>query len=152
MPSETQLRFTVSKVNTPISATGDEIPQGKDATVVVKVPSDATGTVTITIDNKKYTTEVKDGTAVFTIPGLVKGDYNVNASYSGDKKYDANDTITEVEVYFNETPAHPEDGNHHKMDNGKSSSLDSYATGNPIIALLLVLLAIGSTQIRRFKK
>jgi len=152
LPSETQLRFTVSKVNTPISATGDEIPQGKDATVVVKVPSDATGTVTITIDNKQYTTEVKDGKAVFTVPGLVKGDYDVNASYSGDKKYDANDTITEVEVYFNETPAHPEDVNHHKMDNGRSSSLDSYATGNPIIALLLVLLAIGSTQIRRFKK
>ena len=153
LPSNTQVKFTVSKVNTPISATGDEIEQGEDATVVVKVPSDATGSVTITIDGKKYTADVKNGKAVFIIPGLTKGDYDVDASYSGDKKYDANDTITDVEVYFNENPSHPESHHNVPLNHGDSDvGLSKYATGNPIFVLMLIILVIGSTQLRRFKK
>ena len=148
LPSTSPVKFTVSKVSASISATGDEIKLGEDATVVVKVPSDATGTVTITIDGKKYTNEVKYGKAVFVIPGLSKGEYDVVASYSGDRKYDANDTITDVEVYFNETPT-PE--YEHEIGNGEGVRLSNYATANPILVLLLMLLAIGSSQLRRFK-
>ena len=101
LPSTTTVRFTVTKVNTPISAGGDVIEEGNDATVVVKVPEDATGTITITVDGKKYTEEVENGQAVFTVPGLVKGDWDVDAEYSGDKKYEANDTITDIIVYKN---------------------------------------------------
>ena len=148
LPSTTTTKFTVTKVKTPIEATGDDIDQGDDATVVVRVPSDATGTVTITVDGKEYTTEVKDGKAVFTIPGLTKGDHEVTASYSGDKKYEANDTITDIEVHYNESsPDSPEHG-------GSESGVDltKHATGNPILVLLLIILAAGSTQIRRFRK
>ena len=53
----------MTKVKTPIIATGDEIDQGQDATVVVKVPSDATGTVTITVDGKKITIYAKANAA-----------------------------------------------------------------------------------------
>ena len=147
LPSTTTTKFTVTKVKTPIKATGDEINQGDDATVVVRVPSDATGTVTITVDGKKYTTEVKDGKAVFTIPGLTKGDHEVTASYSGDKKYEANDTITDIEVNYNESPDSPEHGG---SEGG--ADLTQHATGNPILVLLLIILAAGSTQIRRFRK
>jgi hypothetical protein len=34
----------------------------------------------------------------------------------------------------------------------EATSLEKHATGNPILILLLVILALGSTQIRRFKK
>ena len=145
LPSTTTTKFTVTKVKTPIIATGDEIDQGQDATVVVKVPSDATGTVTITVDGKKYTAEVRNGKAVFYVPGLTKGDYKVTASYSGDKKYEANDTVTDIEVYFHESPYHNGGGE-------GAMGLSKHATGNPILVLLLVILAIGSTQIRRFRK
>ena len=149
LPSTTTTKFTVTKAKTPIKATGDDISQGDDATVVVKVPSDATGTVTITVDGKKYTEPVKDGKAVFTIPGLTKGDHEVTASYSGDKKYEANDTITDIEVHYNESPnPHDNPTGDHKGGVG----LAKHATGNPVFVLLLVILAIGSTQIRRFRK
>ena len=72
--------FTVSKANAPISASADDIDEGEDATVVVKLPKDATGTVTITIDGKKYTATVKDGKAVFIIPGLTRGKYQITAN------------------------------------------------------------------------
>ena len=147
LPSTTTAKFTVTKVKAPISATGDDINQGDEATVVVRVPSDATGTVTITVDGKEYTTEVKDGKAVFTIPGLTKGDHEVTASYSGDKKYEANDTITDIEVNYNESPSSPE----HGVSEG-GADLTKHATGNPILVLLLIILAAGSTQIRRFRK
>ncbi|WP_407393829.1 Ig-like domain repeat protein [Methanobrevibacter sp.] len=147
LPSTTTAKFTVTKSSTPIKATGDEIEQGDDATVVVKVPSDATGTVTITVDGKEYTTEVKDGKAVFTIPGLTKGDHKVTAKYSGDKKYEANDTITDIEVNYNESPTPNEnDGGEGGID------LTKHETGNPILVLLLIILAVGSTQIRRLRK
>ena len=145
LPSTTTTKFTVPKVKTPIIATGDEIDQGQDATVVVKVPSDATGTVTINVDGKKYTAEVRNGKAVFYVPGLTKGDYKVTASYSGDKKYEANDTVTDIEVYFHESPYHNGGGE-------GAMGLSKHATGNPILVLFLVILAIGSTQIRRFRK
>ena len=145
LPSTTTTKFTVTKVKSPIIASGDEIDQGQDATVVVNVPKDATGTITITVDGKKYTTEVKNGKAVFDVAGLTKGDYKVTASYSGDKKYEANDTVTDIEVYFHDSP------DHHGDDEG-AVGLSKHATGNPIFVLLLVLLALGSTQLRRFKK
>ena len=49
--------------------------------------------------SSKYTEEVENGKAVFKVPGLIKGDWDVDAVYSGDKKYEANDTITDILVY-----------------------------------------------------
>ena len=150
LSSNTTVSFTVSKVKAPISADGDKIEYGQDATVIVHVPEDATGTVTIVIDGKTYTQEVSNGKAVFVISGLKKGDHIVTASYSGDKKYEANDTITDVDVYYNETPENP-NGTDYDVPS-KGISLANYETGNPIIMALLMLMAIGFANIRRFKK
>ena len=147
LPSTTTVKFTVTKSSAPISASGDDIKQGEDATVVVHVPSDATGTVTITVDGKKYTSPVENGKAIFVIPGLAKGDHDITAAYSGDKRYEANDTITDIEVLYNETP---DDGGEH-IPSGDGVNLSDYPTGNPILILFLIVLTIGSTQIRRFK-
>ena len=155
LPSNTTVKFTVSKLKAPIDAAGDEIKEGNDATVVVRVPKDATGTVTITVDGKTYTEKVKDGKAVFVIPGLVKGDWNVDASYSGDKKYEANDTITDILVY---RPDIRDNSTENNTDNEPASqvrdgiNLSDYPTGNPILIIFLILIALGVSRVRRFKK
>ena len=152
LPNTTYTSFTVTKVNAPISATGGEIEYGDDATIIVHLPEDATGTVTIVVDGKSYTADVKEGKAVFVIPGLPKGDHKITAFYSGDRKYEASETVTDIDVYY------PEDGNGTVPDAEASKesnggiNLADYPTGNPILVLLLVMLAIGSIKIRRFKK
>ena len=145
-PSITTTSFRVVKDKTPISATGDNIKVGEDGTVVVNLPSDATGTVTIEVAGKTYTSEVVDGKAVFKVTGLSKGVYTVHVYYSGDDNYDANETVTSITVegHGHDNPINPQEGD--------GVDLSKYPTGNPILILLLILLAIGSTQIRRFRK
>lgn len=148
--STVPVTFTVNKVKATVKAEADDIKEGEDATVIVRVPSDATGTVTITIDGKHYTANADNGVAVFVIPGLTRGDHNIVAFYSGDDKYDANDNITDIEVLYSQPDGqanHSGDGKHA----GAGVMLSQYATGNPIL-VLLVLLMFASTQIRRFKK
>ena len=146
----TTVKFTVSKSKAPVSASGDMVVIGEDASVVVKLPEDATGTVTITVDGKKYTAEVKSGQARFEIPGLSKGEYKVNVYYSGDKKYDSNSTVTYVVIDGNEGSNNCTQS--YNASSKEGISLSVHATGNPIWILLLLLLTVVSTQIRRFRK
>ena len=142
--------FTVSKAKAPMSASGASIVVGDDATVTVNLPEDATGTVTLKIDGVTYATaEVKYGKAVFVVHGLKPGDHSIVAIYSGDDKYEGNMTSSDVEVYANKTP----DDNHtHYKDDSSGIQLTRYATANPIMMLVIVLIAIGSSRLRRFKK
>ena len=82
--------FSVSKIsdyNMDISV--PEIKEGVNSTISVDLPKDATGTVTVEIDSKKYTANVINGTANVIVSGLSAGDYNITTTYSGDAKYDS---------------------------------------------------------------
>ena len=82
--------FSVSKIsdyNMDISV--PEIKEGVNSTISVDLPKDATGTVTVEIDSKKYTANVINGTANVIVSGLSAGDYNITTVYSGDAKYDS---------------------------------------------------------------
>ena len=82
--------FSVSKIsdyNMDISV--PEIKEGVNSTISVDLPKDATGTVTVEIDGKKYTANLIDGTANVIVSGLSAGDYNITTVYSGDAKYDS---------------------------------------------------------------
>ena len=148
------VKFTVEKAKSSMSATADEVKVGEDSTITIDLPSDATGTVTVTIDGKKYTTEVVNGKAVIKVHGLPAGKYNAIVVYSGDAKYNSTTTMVEVVVDGNNNGT-PDNGGKHEiaLDVGEGVSLSDYPTGNPLWILLLVLLAIGSNEIRRrFRK
>lgn len=77
--------FTVNKIQP--NMTGESngpIDSGEDLNIVVNLPDDATGNVDIVIGGKKYTSPVNAGKAIFNIPGLAAGKYNIIAYYSGD--------------------------------------------------------------------
>jgi cytochrome b involved in lipid metabolism len=59
-----------------------------DGKVVVELPEDATGDVSVKINDKTYTVPIKDGKASVDVSDLKPGDYKVDATYAGDKKYD----------------------------------------------------------------
>ncbi|MBR0270466.1 MAG: Ig-like domain repeat protein [Methanobrevibacter sp.] len=58
-----------------------------DAIIKVTVDSDATGNITITINNTDYTEKINNGEALFNITGLVWHEYAFNVTYTGDRKY-----------------------------------------------------------------
>ena len=79
---------------------------GENEIIRLIVPNDATGNVTLVIDNEeysfalpngalgtayvegeKYTVAVSGGNGEITISGLPKGEYFVSVKYNGDHKY-----------------------------------------------------------------
>ncbi|MBE6506159.1 MAG: hypothetical protein E7Z73_10605, partial [Methanobrevibacter millerae] len=89
--------------NYTLEITADDIYVGENATINVELPSDASGNVTTTVNGKNYSSEVKDGKAAITIPDLIKGNYTLPVTYSGDDKYnpstkDVNFTVKEDEI------------------------------------------------------
>ena len=133
--------FRVLKIKPDIEVTSPDIDVGDDGVITVRLPGDATGRVTIEIDGKKYTADVKNGKAVFTIPGLDAGSYNILVWYSGDEKYLPTETAGSMEVH-----------GHEDTYDIHESNLESHRTANPVIALLAVLILAGACQLRRFKK
>ena len=53
----------------------------------ITLPSDATGTVTLTVDGKDYVFDVVDGIANVILPDLANGVHQYTIIYSGDDKY-----------------------------------------------------------------
>ncbi len=85
----------LKKIDAQIHVNAPYIYVGENATITVTVPGDAGGNVTINVYNANYnetfTRDVINGTAIFTIPGLVYGTYDVKAVFSGDRKYNGDD-------------------------------------------------------------
>ena len=64
-------------------------PNGTESpTFSIKLPSDAKGNLTVTVDgNTTYTQELVSGSANITVSGLSKGNHNITITYTGDNKY-----------------------------------------------------------------
>jgi len=146
LPSENTTTFKVLKVRPPVDISAPDITVGEDGKITVKVPSDAKGTITIEIEGKQYTADVKDGKAVFVVSNLTEGGHDIKVHYSGDEKYRSVNTTGSINV--NPVGENKTDGN----SSYEGICLSDYPTGNPIFVLLLIILAIGSNHLRRIKK
>lgn len=81
--------FKVNKIDPALAVDVKDIKVGENATISVNLDSDATGNVTITLDNQNYTVAINEGQAIKVIGGLKVGDYNVAVKYGGDNNYNA---------------------------------------------------------------
>ena len=91
--------ITVTKLNTTavINVNGD-VEAGNDVTLEIVLAPDATRSIEIKINDFEDLIPVNYGVATYTINSLLPVDYNINISYSGDKKYNPvkNSTILHV--------------------------------------------------------
>lgn len=145
--SSNETTFTVSKVKPDIDVSAPTIKVGEDGKITVTLPKDATGKVTIEIDGKNYTSQIKDGKAVFTVSGLKVGKHSIKIFYTGDDKYES----SVVDGGFIKVI---DDNNHGSNDHkGHANGIDlsTKDTGNPVLALLFVLVFLGIIPLRRKK-
>ena len=145
--SENTTNFTVKKIQPPITIESQDIYEGENETITIRLPTDATGNVTIKVNGQTYTKELINGEAQFTIPDLNKGTYDIEATYDGDDKYlPTNGTDTfHVLIKPHHKPIKPKQETH-------NIGLSQYPTGNPLLVLLIALLTIGiGTQIKTKK-
>ena len=120
---------------------------GKDTVINVKVPSDAKGTVVITVDGKQYKVSPKNGIATLRIP-LGPGKHVVTARLIDDPKYADSD----YEEYVFSIPEGDGSLKHSINENPVQHNLSDYPTGNPILVLLLALLSMGVIPLRKIRK
>ena len=90
--------FTVSKVDSTMNVTVNDIVFGGDLTVDAVLPDDATGEVVITVNGVDYHVSIENGKATGTISGLAAGDYPVTVKYVGDDKYTGVEVAENVNV------------------------------------------------------
>jgi len=67
------------------------------STVIVTLPNQATGNITLNISGKTFNQTLKEGQAIFNLENMTYGNYTASVSYTGDKNYAAksmNQTIT----------------------------------------------------------
>ena len=87
------LDFVVdAKIDSLLTVSVDSISVGENAYVKVMTNENATGNVTVTVNNKTYELELINGTADMSIPNLAWGDYTVIAAYPGDRYFNGNET------------------------------------------------------------
>ena len=129
-----------------ISVEANNTVYGTNQVIIVTVPDNANGTVTITIAGTEIilTENVVNGKAVFTIPTdvidylEVHVDYNVTATYNGDDKYEAGQTDSDL---FNVSKAEShinivaEDIDYTQIENITVSLPDANASGKIVITI-----------------
>ena len=91
--------FNASRVNSTVVIDVNSTSVGESIIIVVYVPVDAAGEVSIVVDAILYGKLVEDGRAVFNITALSKNNYTVVATFSStDGKYNGNTNSTSFEV------------------------------------------------------
>ena len=96
--NSTSDKFNVTKNNSTLEIAAQNITYGDSETITFTVPEDATGNITVVVNNETYTVPVSGGTGTLTIPKLPAGNYTIDATYNGDGKYEPVSNSTSFEV------------------------------------------------------
>ena len=99
-PNQNTTKFTVSKIsdyNMNITVPGD-VKVGEDAVIIVNVPKDASGNVTVSVGKDVYNAAISNGSVKVVVSGLDAGNYSVVASYAGDNNYKASNSTAKFNV------------------------------------------------------
>ena len=131
------VEFNVVKYNAVLSIIAEDIMVLDDALIIVTVPDDAEGHISITVNGKSVYLPVSDGSASWSVSGLSAGTYDVNVVYSGDRKYLANTSsaVFNVIKYNSTFDVSREDAGWTGDDIEMSVKLSDDATGNVTVSI-----------------
>ncbi|SDA60724.1 Ig-like domain repeat protein, partial [Methanobrevibacter millerae] len=90
--------FYVNKANSTIKVDVEDITEGDVAVINITLPENATGNVTVTINNIAQTVELIKGNASVRFDNLAPGNKTVVVEYSGDGNYVSNYTLSNFTV------------------------------------------------------
>ena len=63
---------------------------GEDLIISVEIDKDATGSIAVEINGISYASTIDNGTALINITGIASGNYTVDITYSGDRRFNTN--------------------------------------------------------------
>ena len=126
----------------------DEVKTGDDTTISIDFPEDATGNVTVTIDDQKYTEKVENGSVEITVPSLPVDEYDVTIDYSGDGKYLPSSVNKTLEVISGDVNLTADDVVMIYKDGSRLYAVLLDAKGNPI-ADATISFAINNVKYNR---
>ena len=151
-PASNSTSFNVLKVNVPVTDETVTVPSDDSTTYGISLPSDATGTLTVTVDGVNYTETLVNGKATVNIPELTEGSHNITVTYSGDAKYSP---ITKSGVVVKEhVPVVKLTGSNLNMlyTSGKYFKVRLTADGEPLAGQTVKITISGKTYSKTTNK
>ena len=97
-PKSNTTNFTVKLRQSMVDVSVKDNVYGNVTKIIVDVPKNQTGNVTVSINNHTYTKEVTNGTVVFDVPGLNAGEWEANVTFNENGVYAENNTIFKFNV------------------------------------------------------
>lgn len=87
LPKEIGTQTGVLKYNSTTVLEIGVVEVGEDVILTITTPSDATGNITLKINNDIQTLAINNSQTSYTIKNIKRGDYLISAVYNGDYKY-----------------------------------------------------------------
>lgn len=106
------------------------------------MPSDATGAVTLTVNDNDYKFDVINGVANILLPKLEDGDYPYTMTYSGDSKYSSITTNGSFKV--NNTISNTTDKNNTNGTGNETSGNTTNGTENTTVSPEITILPLDT--------
>jgi ribosomal protein L30E len=92
--------FDVSKKSPDISVVADDIGAGQNAIFEISLPGNATGQVSVKINNKVYINQLYNGKTIISVPNLDVGNYSYDIDYTGDNMYHSKEISGNISVFI----------------------------------------------------
>ena len=141
--------FEVYQLTPVLNITVNDIIEGENATVVITLPEDATGSVNVTAGVKSQIVTVVNGTAKAIFTSLPAGKYNITVIYSGDNKYaPANETVNFTVINNKITNLNLSDIVMIYKDGTRMVAVLTDYKGNPIVDATVYFTINGVTYVR----
>ena len=83
----TKVTFNVNKHNVRMKVKASYNSEDDFAVISTILSDDATGSISVEINGKNYTSNIVEGSALIAVSKLSPGDYTLDVKYSGDDKY-----------------------------------------------------------------